>query len=504
MGLLFTRPSKFKPTVPTQSVSGRKQEQKDRVGEVDKVIVKDQLPLSTTLQFAQEGEVLPIVYGNRDVDVRGIWWGNYNKLNGTVDFAVGMTGNEIEGISKIWDMSKGGRLILNNDDLDGAVSLNKYCASLRVYKGTLTQEPDSRILSIEGEDAPGWPGNSYLVVIGYKLEMTQNKLPQWRVKVIGKQSDVPDYTEEIYSYNVGVGGWNSLFSKEASVLSSFSNSLYLASKGGGGDDPAIWTLNETDNNFEKEYDITYGTQPYEFAELDSKLYLALEDRVYEIGVTPTNTSLPNVNNITVKSMTASSSKIYVVVDNATYNHVIYSYNGSSWTLEHEADQGITTLDVQAMVWHKSNLYICHADPSDTNKSIFRYNGVDTVEELNFDDIAYGAFSIDNVLYLIGDYIYYLDEETDTFEVFSNQISDIANIGSDLIKFRNRLHLGALNNVRRQCKEGEAWNKLVPQLVNYSGEFTIHKNKLYFMDLDNIDKPRQGNIVYTCHKEARYY
>ena len=189
MGLIFYTPKKFKPIIQSQSDLNKKQNQKDRISEVDKVVVKEQLPLFTTLQFAQEGEVLPIVYGNRDVDVRGIWWGNYDKETGTIDFAVGMTGNEIAGIAKIWDMSKGGRLILDNDDLDGVVSLNKYCASLRVYKGTLSQEPDSRILSIEGEDAPAWPGNSYLVVIGYKLEMTQNKLPQWRVKVIGKESD---------------------------------------------------------------------------------------------------------------------------------------------------------------------------------------------------------------------------------------------------------------------------------------------------------------------------
>lgn len=193
-GFIVSIPSgKFKPVTNNQSDIVKKNKLENRTSEVDQNIVRDRKPLTGTVQIASEGEVIPIVFGNQRVSTRMIWWGNYDVDLKTIDFAVRVCANEISDITKIWNMSKAGRLIYDTG-LDGKGSLEKYVDGWRIYKGTLDQTADPRIASISGknENTPAYTGLAYIVFLGYKLDMTQGKIPQFDVFVLGKKP-VIDY-----------------------------------------------------------------------------------------------------------------------------------------------------------------------------------------------------------------------------------------------------------------------------------------------------------------------
>lgn len=85
-------------------------------------------------------------------------------------FAVGLCEGEIDGIGRIWADGE----VLETDGFE-----------LRVYRGTEDQQPDPKIVAVEGaEFAPAYRGLAYLVFEELPLERFGNRVPQITVEVI--------------------------------------------------------------------------------------------------------------------------------------------------------------------------------------------------------------------------------------------------------------------------------------------------------------------------------
>jgi len=149
------------------------------------------------IQSSTIGAPIPRLYGRARLAGQMIWASNFKEVVNTttqtsggggkglggggevntttteytyfVSFAIGLCEGPIDRIGRVWADGK-------------ALNLAKY--TVRVYKGTETQLPDSLIQSVEGADnAPGYRGLAYVVFEDLPLAEFGNRIPQLSFEV---------------------------------------------------------------------------------------------------------------------------------------------------------------------------------------------------------------------------------------------------------------------------------------------------------------------------------
>ncbi|MPZ57625.1 MAG: hypothetical protein GEU91_14220 [Rhizobiales bacterium] len=87
-----------------------------------------------------------------------------------VSFAVGICEGPIAGTARVWADNK---------------LLDLSQVTYRVYRGTEDQEPDPKVIAVEGaENAPAYRGHAYILFEEFALESFGNRPPQLKVEVI--------------------------------------------------------------------------------------------------------------------------------------------------------------------------------------------------------------------------------------------------------------------------------------------------------------------------------
>ena len=136
---------------------------------------------------AGEGTPLPRVWGRMRLSGHVIWASNFHEIPGqsrrtkgglgprvtensryTVSLAIALCEGPITGLGRIW---------ANGSEIarDGL--------TLRLYRGTADQQPDSKIEAVEG-DAPAYRGTAYVVIEDMDLGPYGNRLPSLSFEVI--------------------------------------------------------------------------------------------------------------------------------------------------------------------------------------------------------------------------------------------------------------------------------------------------------------------------------
>ncbi|WP_150001509.1 phage tail protein [Iodidimonas gelatinilytica] len=149
-----------------------------------------------SVQSSALGETIPLVFGTARVSGNVIWssgliekrseekqsGGKGRKSTSTVTFsysvslAVGLGARPIQGVRRIWADGK-----LLRDEAGRWLSP----ATLRVYQGTETQNPDVLIEAHEGiANAPAFRGMAYAVLEGLELAEFANRVPNLSFEVI--------------------------------------------------------------------------------------------------------------------------------------------------------------------------------------------------------------------------------------------------------------------------------------------------------------------------------
>lgn len=109
----------------------------------------------------------------------------------------------IEGINKIWANSK---LVYDIDN-----DIKRPYVSMRIYRGTLTQEADSLMAADVGvENCPAFRGRAYVVLKDFALEDFGNRIPTFEFEV--SRGNAMAYPESVQLTSVDVrrvghGGW---------------------------------------------------------------------------------------------------------------------------------------------------------------------------------------------------------------------------------------------------------------------------------------------------------
>lgn len=147
---------------------------------------------------AGEGVALPRVWGRMRLAGHVIWASDFTEIPGTVrrsrfkgaprqttaprytvSLAVALCEGEISGVGRIW--AEGSEV--NRSDLQ-----------IRVYRGTLDQQPDPVIAAIEGlETTPAYRGTAYVVIEDMDLAPWGNRVPSLSFEVI-RAADAPGET----------------------------------------------------------------------------------------------------------------------------------------------------------------------------------------------------------------------------------------------------------------------------------------------------------------------
>ncbi len=109
--------------------------------------------------------------------------------NYSVSFAVSLCEGEIIDVGRIW--------------VDGKI-LNLTDVTMRVYKGDQTQDPDPKIVAVEGADfTPAYRGYAYLVFEDFDLSPYGNRIPQMNVEVFSfTDPDGDDLEHKIEAVNI--------------------------------------------------------------------------------------------------------------------------------------------------------------------------------------------------------------------------------------------------------------------------------------------------------------
>jgi len=150
---------------------------------------------------SEEGAAIPVVWGRMRIAGQVIWATNILEVKETsteresskaaagpsskvtrysyfASFAIGLCEGEIDGIGRVW---ADGREI----DASGF--------TLRVYRGTETQAPDSLIVAVEGTGkAPAYRGLAYVVFEQLPLADFGNRIPQLSFEVLRRGNDTAE------------------------------------------------------------------------------------------------------------------------------------------------------------------------------------------------------------------------------------------------------------------------------------------------------------------------
>ena len=166
------------------------------------------------LQASTEGAPIPQLYGRMRMSGQVIWSSRYKenvrdttqggKATGgqrvrefsyTISFAVGLCEGPIDRVGRIWADGQ----LLDTTDL-----------TIRVYDGSDMQEPDPKIMAVEGADAvPAYRGLAYVVFEDLPIEAFGNRIPQlnfevFRSPVLNPADDSPERGERLSSLVRGV------------------------------------------------------------------------------------------------------------------------------------------------------------------------------------------------------------------------------------------------------------------------------------------------------------
>ena len=152
---------------------------------------------SLRLQASTEGTPIPQLYGRMRLSGQVIWSSRYleNVRNTTqggkatggqrvrefsysISFAVGLCEGPIDRIGRIWADGK----LLDIQDL-----------TVRVYSGAEDQDPDPKIMAVEGADnVPAYRGLAYVVFEDLPVEPFGNRIPQLNFEVFRSAPQAPE------------------------------------------------------------------------------------------------------------------------------------------------------------------------------------------------------------------------------------------------------------------------------------------------------------------------